>query len=223
MEQVIQHRHLHPRRAMVPVNSLAQTLPVIHLKELLSQVMECLQLLRVATGIKHQLNLGIPAMGLPKDRNPIPLLMDRPNSHLVLQEAMGSLHLFSLDILIHSHHHLAILNQIQVLNVPHHPVMVQLLSKGMDMVHHQLVNQVMVRGHHLITLMVVGTPSILLMALQHQLLSLFNRVEYPSHPKVRHMWRLGIQLSLFVACTFDGGLLYSCGLGLVRFSDMFKT
>lgn len=141
--------------------------------------MACLQLHRVAMGVRPQLSLGMPAMGCLKHRNllPIHLLMDRLSSHPALLGVMDS-----LDIPIHSHHLLVMLSQIQVLNVHHHPIMVLQLSQVMEvqhMVHHQeVVRQVMVRGRHLTT-MVVGIHSLytLLMGMQHLLLSLFNRVE----------------------------------------------
>lgn len=182
------HPHLSnlPSRVMVPVNSLAQTHPVIHLKEQLSQVMECLQLRKVAMEIKPQLSPGIPAMGHLKHRNlwPTPLFMDRPNNHPAQQEAMDS-----LDTRIHSQQHLGMLNRILVLSELHNLVMVLVLSQGMELEHmvdHKSIREVIVRVQHLTTPMVVGTRSqvILLMAMVPQPLRLSNRVELPSHPKV---------------------------------------
>lgn len=140
--------------------------------------MACLQLRRVAMGVRSHPSLGMQAMGCLKHRNllPIHLLMDRLSSHLALLVVMDS-----LDIPIHNHHLLVMHNQIRVLNVHHHPIMVLQLSQVMEvqhMVHHQeVVRQVMVRGHRLT--MVVGIHSLytLLMGMQHLLLSLFNRVE----------------------------------------------
>lgn len=141
--------------------------------------MVCLQLRRVAMGVRPQLSLGMLAMGCLKHRNllPIHLLMDRLSNHPALLGDMDS-----LDIPIHSHHLLVMHNLIRVLNVHRHPIMVLQLSQLMEvqhMVHHQeVVRQVMVRGRRLTT-MVVGIHNLytLLMGMHHLLLSLFNRVE----------------------------------------------
>jgi len=168
------------------LNSLAQVLQVTHLKEQLSLVMECPQLPKLVMVINHRLS---PDMGLamdhrkPRNLSPIPQFMGRLPSHQAPPEAMASLPLCSQDIPILSHHHLVMLNQTLVHNVPHHPIMLLLLvNRVMDlrlMVHHLLVSQVMDRHHPHTTPMVVLTHNlrfILPMAVL-LLLRLLSRVE----------------------------------------------
>jgi hypothetical protein len=168
------------------LNSLAQVLQVTHLKEQLSLVMGCPQLPKLVMEISHRLSLD---MGLatdhlkPKNLLPIPQFMGSLPSHQAPLEAMASLPLCSQDIPILSHHHLVMLNQTLVHNVPHHPIMLLLLVNrvmGLHlMVRHLLVSQVMDRRPPNTTPMVVLTRSlrfILPMAVL-LLLRLLSRVE----------------------------------------------
>lgn len=181
-------------RDIAQVNSQAQILQVIHPREVLSKAMECPQLHKLHMGVKHQLSLDMEqAMELVKHRSlwQILLSMDRP-SILPVPEAMPSLLLFSQDIPLHSHHHLAILNPILVHSVPHHLVMElhQVSQVILPMVLHLQISKVMCRDSRLTTPhMVVVTPSLqytlMVMQLvmlvgptkQHQLHRLSSRVE----------------------------------------------
>ena len=183
----------------LPVNSLAQTLQVTHPKCLLSQVMECPQLLKLVMGLNRLLNLH---MGLDMEHHlkrkslllsHPPLLVAMVNHQLCIQAIpILSLHLPDMLSLI-------------LVHVSHHPVMVlQLLRQAMVapqlMVHRLLVSQVMGRHHPTIHLMglqdthsllhillkermetlVVGHMMLLvLVLLLHRLLS---QVELPRRP-----------------------------------------
>lgn len=183
LKQIQLKLHLnHPQRdskVILLASSLAQTQQVIHLRELLSLVMDCPRLPKLATGVNHLHSMQAMEHLNHRNLQPIHLFMGRANSHPAPLEAMASL-LDSQDIHPPSHHHLAMCsNQIQVPSVRHHPVTVlQVLSQGMLlllMVHHQLANQVMDRGlNHTMLLMVVVIHSLLhirLMAMQLTMLA----------------------------------------------------
>jgi hypothetical protein len=160
-------------KVILLASSLAQTQQVIHLRELLSLVMDCPRLPKLAMGVNHLHSMQAMEHLNHRNLQPIHLFMGRANSHPAPLEAMASL-LDSQDIHPPSHHHQATCShQIQVPSVLHHPVTVpQVLSQGMLllMVRHQLANQVMDRGlNHTMLLMVVAIHSLLhirLMAMQ---------------------------------------------------------
>lgn len=197
--------HLWASKDTLVLNSLAQVLQVIHLREQLRLVMECLQLLKPAMEINHKLSLDMGlAMDHPKVRNLLLIrqFMGRLPSLPAHLEATASQPLGSQDIPLLNHHPLVMLNQNLVHNVPHHPITVlQVLSLVMDlhlMVLHLSVSQVMGRHHHhtmpmpvlihsllFILRMPVLVAMLVVLMMQHLLLRLLSRVELPKHhPKV---------------------------------------
>lgn len=201
-----QPKHLLPSRLLrqpskdIILVSLAQTRQVTPLKELISLVMECLQLPRLVMGARQLLSLVTMEHLKVRSHLQIPQFMARPHSRPAHQEATVSKLLSSQGIPLLSHHRLVMLSQILVPNVAHPLAMVlQRLTQDTGlhhMVHPRLVNQVMDRFHHIIPLMVVGTLNrlrTLLMGIQvgavvalmmvHQLHKVLNRVELRKRPR----------------------------------------
>lgn len=217
-----QPKHLLPSHPLQRANkdtipvSLVQTRQVIRLKELISLVMECLQVPRLVMGASQLLSL---VMAMATEHNKVkshlqtPQFMARRHSHPALQGATVSKLLSSQAIPILSHHRLVMLSQILVPSVVHPAMVQQLLSLDMGlrlMVHHRLVNQVMDRFHHIIPLMGVVTLNrlyTLLMEIQvvtvaalmmvHQLHRVLNRVELPKHP--RRVKEVSLNLDLYTS------------------------
>jgi hypothetical protein len=147
-------------KVMVAANSLAQMLPTIHHKGLLSQVMGYRQPPKqhMAANLKHSL-----VMDPLKLKSQVVLRLHTDNhSHLMLLEVM-----VNLGILLPSPLLLDIPNQKQALKEPHLLVMVLHHMVLRHMVLLQAVNLVMVRHHMVPMVLVILRPQhILLMVMQ---------------------------------------------------------